>query len=809
MPPLVLVSFGWGIGLIAAHYWLVPAGVAPGAVCLLALLPAAALLLWHSDRPLRLSSACLLALLLAVLCYQSSLPDLQDPEFVAFYNDTGLVTVEGVVDDYPDERDTRTYLLVAARSIALRGRQLPVTGKVLVSAPRFLGYNYGDALRVTGRLQTPPVYEGFSYKDYLARREIYSIVEHPQIERTGVGQGSPFWSTLFSVKDRAREAIAHLLPDPEGSLLQSILLGIRSGIPDELGEDFQATGTSHILVVSGMNVVVVAALLSQAFTRVLGKRGAFWCVLAGIVVYVLLAGADMPVVRAGVMGSLVLTAQNLGRRSTGTVALCAAGVFLTMLTPLALWDASFQLTFAASLGVILFTPPLRDAMERWLSMRLAATNARTALALAGDPVIATLSALSLTLPIVALSFGRLSLVSPLANTLIAPVQPAIMTWGGAATLVGLARWLEPLAQPLAWVAWLCLAYTQGIVRWMAGWPLASVSISRAAAAWLSGACMALLLAIWAARSLTGVWSRVSRWLTTGLRSKAALTLLVAASILVWLAVLQLPDGRLHVAFLDVGEGDAILITTPRGQQILVDGGPSPAALMAELGRQMPFWDRSLDLVVSTHADADHLTGLAQVLERFRVTAWMDSGQTGSDRISMQCRQLLEAKGVARHTTQAGDRLQLGDGAVLRVLHPSGEPAAASLPVSNDNSIVLRLAMDRVAFLLTADIEAAAEQSLLRSGEPLHADVIKVAHHGGAGSSTSDFLSAVGPAFAVISVGARNPHGHPAPEALDRLAGLGGVQILRTDERGTVEFTTDGREIRVHALRPAPTTTPMP
>jgi competence protein ComEC len=154
-------------------------------------------------------------------------------------------------------------------------------------------------------------------------------------------------------------------------------------------------------------------------------------------------------------------------------------------------------------------------------------------------------------------------------------------------------------------------------------------------------------------------------------------------------------------------------------------------------------------------------------------------------------------------------LHLGDGAVLKVLHPSDEPPAAMLPASNDNSIVLLLAMDRVAFLLTADIEAAAEQAVLSSGEPLHADVLQIAHHGSASSSTSEFLRAVGPAFAVISVGADNHHGHPAPEVLGRLADLGGAQILRTDERGTVEFTTDGRDIQVHTRRPAPATARAP
>jgi competence protein ComEC len=267
---------------------------------------------------------------------------------------------------------------------------------------------------------------------------------------------------------------------------------------------------------------------------------------------------------------------------------------------------------------------------------------------------------------------------------------------------------------------------------------------------------------------------------------------LAAAFLAWLAVLQLPDGRLHVAFLDVGQGDAILITAPQGRQILVDGGPSPSALTTSLGREMPFWDRSIDLVVMTHPDADHTTGLVEALKRYHVDGWLDNGLAHDDAVYAECQRLLEQEGVIQHTVRAGDRLELGSGIVLEVLHPPLEPTTGTDADDNNNSVVLRLRWGEASFLLTGDVEAEAERSLLGSSQPLQADVLKVAHHGSGRSTTAEFLGAVAPDYAVLSVGADNRFGHPHEAVLERLGALGDVTVFRTDEQGTVEFVTDGR-----------------
>jgi competence protein ComEC len=801
MPPLVLVATAWILGLIVAHHWLAPLEVEPLSLVVLCFLSLAAIMFWRQDRSMRLSGACALALLLGALRYQAALPNLDDASIVAHYNDSGWVTLEGIVQGYPDVRDTWTNLRLETELLEIEGEGYPVHGTVLLRAARFPEHRYGDRLRVSGLLQTPPEFEDFSYADYLARQGIYSFINHPQIEKIEAGQGSPFWAAIYAMKDRARGAIGRLVPDPEASLLQGILLGIESGIPAELYDEYNTTGTSHIIVISGSNITFVATLFALTFGRILGKRRAYWFTIVGITLYVLLVGADAAVVRAGIMGGLFVTALYLGRRSTAYVSLFASALVLTLINPLALWDAGFQLSFAATLGLILFAPAIERIFEQGLTRFVSQDRVRWGLRFLNDALILTLAAQILTIPLVVYHFGRLSLVAPLANLLILPVQPPIMSLGAAVALIGVPAltgpmpFLEPLARALAWVPWLCLAYTNAVVRWMARWRFASLEISRADTGWFMMAYVVITVAAWLWIRRQGTVRRVWASLTERRSTAFLLGGTLVITILGWLAVLQLPDGKLHVAFLDVGQGDAILITTPRGAQILIDGGPSPSTLTSALGREMPFWDRSLDLIVMTHPDDDHITGLAEVLDRYQVGGWLDNGRPDDDTLYAECQKLLAAADIPRHVVRAGDLLELESGIVLEILHPPRDLMAGTESDSNNNSLVLRLVWDRASFLLTGDIEAEAEQLLVRSGQTVSASVLKVAHHGSGGSSTEVFLGAADPGYAVISVGAGNRFGHPHQAVLERLDQLGDVITLRTDELGTIEFITNGQQMR--------------
>jgi competence protein ComEC len=269
------------------------------------------------------------------------------------------------------------------------------------------------------------------------------------------------------------------------------------------------------------------------------------------------------------------------------------------------------------------------------------------------------------------------------------------------------------------------------------------------------------------------------------------------ALLVWLAVLSLPDGRLHVAFLDVGQGDAILITTPAGRQILIDGGPTATDLTWRLGQEMPFWDRSLDMVVSTHPDADHLAGLLPLLDRYQVEQTLVTDLAGDSSLYREWETQLAEAQLTPTIAQAGMQFFLDSGVITTIISPG--PATASIDEPNNHSIVLHLRLGRISFLLPGDIEEPVERNLVLSHTPLAATVLKSPHHGSKTSSTEMFLDEVNPQVVVISVGEDNQFGHPSPEVLDRYAERGS-SVFRTDEHGTIEFSTDGQRLWVQMER---------
>jgi competence protein ComEC len=264
-------------------------------------------------------------------------------------------------------------------------------------------------------------------------------------------------------------------------------------------------------------------------------------------------------------------------------------------------------------------------------------------------------------------------------------------------------------------------------------------------------------------------------------------------ILAFFAWRMLPDGRLHVVFLDVGQGDAIFIQTPSGRQVLVDGGPSETALLSQLGRQMPFWDRTLDVMVLTHPDSDHVTGLAPVLERYQVDTVVFREMEHTSEVYEYWLQLLAAEGATVYQGEAGLRLTLDEGLEMVVLHPGTK----LLEEANNNSVVTRLTYGDVSVLLPGDIEAVVEQQLVADGATLASTVLKAAHHGSCSSTTDEFLEMVDPEVVVISVGAENRFGHPCAEVLERLQEL---PVYRTDEQGAIEVITDGAQVWVETGR---------
>lgn len=266
-----------------------------------------------------------------------------------------------------------------------------------------------------------------------------------------------------------------------------------------------------------------------------------------------------------------------------------------------------------------------------------------------------------------------------------------------------------------------------------------------------------------------------------------LFLLVLANIFVWQFIFSL-DGNLKVVFFDVGEGDSIFIETPQGHQVLIDGGPSEQVLN-KLPKVMPFWDKTIDLVVLTHPDYDHLAGLNHVLREYRVANVLWSGVRGDSKVFKDWANALNGEGAREIIAKSGNFLGLGFVKIV-ILYPL-ENISDQLfgGTSNESSVVLKIFHGKISFLMTGDITQRVEKSLLRSGSQVVADILKVAHHGSKSSTSREFLMAARPLIAVISVG-RNNYGHPNQETLSNLKEFG-IKVLRTDDFGDIRINSDG------------------
>jgi len=409
----------------------------------------------------RLAAAMAALCILGAARYQAQpLAPCLTPADLAFYNGTAehpvRATVEGVIVGYPDPQKARVSYRLRAEKLTIGAQTRPVQGDVLVQTARFPEYVYGDRIRAAGQLETPPPYDDFDYAAYLSGQGIDTLLRRGRIELIAHDQGSPFWAALYGLRSRCSALLNRVLPEPAASLANGMLLGIEGGIPPEVDEAFKATGTTHVIVISGSNIALLTGVLMGLLGLLIGKRRAAWPTVVTVVLYVLLVGADPSALRAGVMGLLFVFASVLGRAGTAYVSLCFAALIMTLNNPLALWDVGFQLSFAATLGLILFTPAIQARFERFFTPRLPQEQARWILRFLSTGLIVTLTAQILTLPLIVFQFGRLSLVGLLANLLILPAQPPIMVGGMITLIVGLI--LEVLGQIAAVVPWFFLTY---------------------------------------------------------------------------------------------------------------------------------------------------------------------------------------------------------------------------------------------------------------------------------------------------------------------------------------------------------------
>ncbi len=715
-----------------------------------------------------------------------------DGGHIASFVDQKGVTLTGLVIEEPDIRDRTINLTVEVEQIKLADGSLhDVDGKILLRTPRFPIFDYGTRLTFTGDLETPFETAEFSYKAYLARQDVYGVMSFPRIRESQPGYGNRFYGSLLQVKGQVQQAINRHVPAPESGLLSGILLGVDHSMPEQIDDDFRTVGITHIVVVSGFNIAIISTIFLSIFDPLFGRHGAVTATLLGIFAFTLLVGADPSVVRAAIMGGIyVVTTKYIGRRNASIPILFFAAWMMTIWNPNDLWDIGFQLSFVATLSLMLFARPLTQTVYEWLKNRLPNATARVIIQVISDAILVTLAAQVLTLPLILFYFSHLSLISILANGFVLPVQPLIMVWGG---LMLIASFLLPgLATVLGSVVWVFLTYTIRIARALAQVPFAAVEIPFSLNALIN--VYALIFGLtWFAQQELEFRTTWIVWLRKNVGQRVAIGGSVIALALGTQWGANRPDGNLHVHFFDVGQGDATLIQTPSGRQILIDGGNFPVLMKQHLGQTLPLWDREIDLLIVTHPDADHVTGLPDLFDRYRFDQLLVAYPTAEDGVGGPYVELLERaieSGAEIVRPTAGDTLVIGDGVQVEVLHPGPTLLEDG---RNDNSLSIRLVYGETRLLLTGDAEVAGENAMLAANVPLQAEIYKAGHHGANNASSDRFLDVVKPQLVIVSAGADNRFGHPHPDVLARVQQRG-AKVLRTDVHGSIELVSDGESV---------------
>ncbi|KKT01434.1 MAG: internalization competence protein, competence protein ComEC protein, partial [Candidatus Peregrinibacteria bacterium GW2011_GWF2_43_17] len=363
-------------------------------------------------------------ILLGVSRFFISMPDFADVNFISYYNGSEEFYFEGEIVREIDTRVDSQYLTIEVVE--------PFYGLAYAKVDRYPGYNYGDFVSVHGELQEPFIFEDFSYKDYLARYGIYSVLYYPSISVIEEGRGSLFWETMFFLKGKFEAALNEIFPEPTASLASGLLLGSRKGMPDEILENFRISGLTHIVAISGYNITIVIAFVGAIFSFMpKRKQIIFACVF--VVLFALFVGASAAVVRASIMGVIGLTAIWFGRQNVTLNAMILAATLMNLWNPkIILWDVGFQLSFMATLGIVYVSPTMKFFCENRLKFLFSIVPESLGIR---DALILTLSAQTASLPIIFNSFGRISWVAPIANMLVAPLIPLAMLFSfGAAVL---------------------------------------------------------------------------------------------------------------------------------------------------------------------------------------------------------------------------------------------------------------------------------------------------------------------------------------------------------------------------------------
>jgi competence protein ComEC len=696
------------------------------------------------------------------------------------------VILFGTIDSEPIRRERKISCVIQTdsvfriRSIEQDSRRVLVMIRLAKGETFSEEMEFGKKIKLQGSLEPFPFQRNpgeFDYGKYLTLNDIQGVVSVKGLSKVQVNEqkdNNTLKAWTYSVQRSLYHIIDSLHSPEHAGFLKGIIFGYCADIPPDVKQSFLDTGTIHILAVSGSNVAFVAFIFFSVFGFFrISRRAVGGAAIAGLIVYMLLTGSSPSVVRATIMATVILCGTLFERKADIYNSISVAALILLMWNTNTLFNVSFQLSFSAVISIVYFYPRLelliKKIPERFEEMKAV-------------DMILKLFAVSLaaqlgTIPFTAYYFNRVSFISLIANIPVVPIS-------GLNTFIGAAEVMFYFISP--WIAKLYAASNDFLIWFLLGFVKQAASVSFAyVEIWHVG----LVLAIGYYVVVLGVFHihrvQVCAWIL--------ILLLVAGNVVLFSDLCIRVHTKLTVTAIDVGQGDAILMEFPNGKHLLVDSGPISQRFNSGEKTVVPLLKRmgisKIEYFVITHPHSDHIGGAESVIKSLRV----DSLFMGSlDSTNREVRNLLECakpRSVGLKEIHAGNQIIIDPNVRIYVLHP---PQSMSAEKNlNNSSLVLKILYGNASILAVGDAETSAEQRMIkRYGELLSSTVLKVGHHGGITSSGEEFLQAVHPTMALISVGNHNRFRIPSPFTLLRFKAHS-VAINRTDKNGAIIIESDG------------------
>jgi len=781
---LILLVLGWVWGI-----WLADAlpDLPVLAWAIAALIPLVGWLFTLKIKGWRLMFAVVSAFSLGGLRMEaiSRLGDLSD------WNDRGGLTVHGQVVMPPDVREARTLLTIQVEGITVGGLEREISGRVLAHAPRDAAIRLGDTVSVTGLLVTPPIVDAFDYRDYLGRGGVGSLLT--RVSEVRVVNEQPNTHPMAAVHDfrnTLAQTIINGLPQPLSGLLVGVLLGDDRWIAPETMDAFNRSGAGHVLVVSGFNMTLVASAVMVVLKHVrrLGITPKLFITWGLIIAYALLVGGEPSTLRAAWMAGLAAFGYATGNALYLPLSAAFSVLMQTVYEPQILWDKGFQLSLAATCGMAFMLAPLKNRWRGFFEPELPPNSLGQFLRAAVDLFLTTLCILIFTMPLLTNFSGQISWVTLPVNLLIVPAQAILLMFGATGIVLTLISAPVGLA-----VLWLCLpliGWTQAVVSGAASIPGTTLSVY--VPPWL-------VLVYWG--TIGGIvllndsnwmgWHRLmkSRFYRTTL---AASGMFALVSVILFGVASARPDSRLHIWFLDSGGKNAVLIRTPSGGTIMLDGGDGPVRLSSLIGERLPANTDHLDLLILSAPDEMETRAWGEVGRRYPASQVLTHGQPN---LGVPWQNLLTTftdSGADVQYVTAGYSVQTGDGVTIDILWPERSPLLGESLTTYP--LVVRVVYRDLRILLPGNLDRDGQSALLASSSDLAADVLMLPLHASARSLDGTFLVTVNPSSVVMAAGLNSP-----PDT-DVLAMLGGRTLYQTGRHGTIHLMSDGEGFSMETER---------